>query len=79
VVRQAEDKVLVKSILEQLRLGWMTEQDEMLEARLRVVTFDDDNYTQKEMKDLSEGALHLYATHQQKNAYNEEMLRRTVT
>jgi hypothetical protein len=28
---------------------------------------------------LSEGALHLYATHHQKNAYNEEMVRRTAT
>jgi hypothetical protein len=40
---------------------------------------DDDNYTQNEMEDLIEGVLHLYATHQQKNAYNEEMLRRTGT
>jgi hypothetical protein len=68
--------VFFKSILELLRLGWITEH---YEARLRVLTLDDDNYTQKEMEDLSEGALHLYATHQQKNAYNEEMLSGTVT
>jgi hypothetical protein len=54
----------------------MMEQDE---ARLRVLTLDDDNYTQNESNDLSEGVLHLYATHQQKNAYNGEMLRTTVT
>jgi hypothetical protein len=54
----------------------MVEQDE---AHLRVLILGDDNFTQKEINDLSEGALHLYATHEQKNAYNEEMLRKTAT
>jgi hypothetical protein len=76
VARQSEDQAFFKSILERLRLGLMMEQDD---ARLTVLTLDDDNYTQNDMEDLSEGALHLYATHQQKNAYHEEMLRRTVT
>ena len=76
VVRQTEDQVFFKSILQRLRLGWMTEEDE---ARMRVLTLDDDNYTQQEIKDISQGALHLYATHQPKNAHNEEMLRKTVT
>jgi hypothetical protein len=67
VVRQSEDQVFFKPILELLCLGWMAEQGE---ARLRVLALDDDNYTQKEMEDLSELALHLYAT-DQKNAYNE--------
>jgi hypothetical protein len=40
VVRQAEDQVFFKSILERLRLGWMMEQDE---ARLRVLPLYDDN------------------------------------
>jgi hypothetical protein len=76
VVIQAKDQVFFKSILERLCLGWMTEQDE---ARLRVLTLDDDNYTQKDIKDLSQGALHLYTTHQHQNAYNQEILRKTVT
>jgi hypothetical protein len=54
----------------------MNEQDE---ARLRVLTLDDDHYTSKEIKDISEGALHLFARHQAKNAYNEQKLRETVT
>jgi hypothetical protein len=76
VVRQAEYHLFFKSIFERSRLGWMTELDE---ACLGVLTLDDDNYTQNEINDPSEGALHLYTTHQQKNAYNEEMLRKTVT
>jgi hypothetical protein len=44
-----------------------------------VLTLDDGNCTQEEINDLSGKALHLYATHKQKNRYNEDMLRRTVT
>jgi hypothetical protein len=42
VCHQTEDQVLFKDILERLRLGWMLEQDE---ARLTVLTLDDDHYT----------------------------------
>jgi hypothetical protein len=42
VCRQTDDQVIFKGILERLRLGWMNEQDE---ARLRVLTLDDDHYT----------------------------------
>jgi hypothetical protein len=62
VVCHAKKQVFFKSILKRLRLGWMTEQ---YEARLRVITLEDDNYTQKEIKYLPEGALRLYTTHQQ--------------
>jgi hypothetical protein len=54
----------------------MMEQDE---AHLRVLPLDDDHYTQQEIKDISEGVVHAYAMHQPKNAYNEKMLRKTVT
>jgi hypothetical protein len=63
-------------MIEGLHLGWMNEQDE---ARLRVLTLDDDHYKSKEMKDISDGALHLFARHQAKNAYNEQKPRETVT
>jgi hypothetical protein len=43
----------------------MNEQDE---GRLRVLTLDDDHYTSREIKDISEGALNLFARHQAKNA-----------
>jgi hypothetical protein len=76
VFLQTDDQVIFKGILERLRLGWMNEQDE---ARLRVLTLDDDHYTSKEIKDISEGALYLFARHQAKNAYNEQKLRETVT
>jgi hypothetical protein len=42
VCRQTDDQVIFKGIIERLRLGWMNEQDE---ARLRVLTLDDDHYT----------------------------------
>jgi hypothetical protein len=42
VCRQTDDQVIFKGILERLRLGWMNQQDE---ARLRVLTIDDDHYT----------------------------------
>jgi hypothetical protein len=65
---QTEDQVIFKGILERLRLGWMNEENE---ARLRVLTLDDDHYTSKKIKDISDGALRLFAGHQAKNAYNE--------
>jgi hypothetical protein len=76
VCHQTDDQVIFKGIIESLRLGWMNEQDE---ARLRVLMLDDDHYTSREIKDISEGALHLFARHQAKNAYNEQKLRETVT
>jgi hypothetical protein len=76
VHRQTDDQVIFKGILEHLRLGWMNEQDE---ERLLVLTLDYDHYTSKEIKDISEGALHLFARHQAKNAYNEQKLRETNT
>jgi hypothetical protein len=39
---QTKDQVLFKDIMECLRLGWMSEQDE---AQLRVLTLDDYHYT----------------------------------
>jgi hypothetical protein len=76
VCRQTDDQVILKGILERLRLGWMNERDE---AGLRFLMLDDDHYTSKEIKDISDGALHLFARHQAKNAYNEQKLRETVT
>jgi hypothetical protein len=69
VCRQTDDQVIFKGILECLRLGWMNEQDE---ARLWVLTLDDDHYTSKEIKDISDGALRLFARHQARNAYNNK-------
>jgi hypothetical protein len=68
---QIYDQVIFKGIIESLHLGWMNEQ---YEARLRVFTLDDDHYTSKEMKYILEGALHLFARHQAKNAYNEQKI-----
>jgi hypothetical protein len=76
VCRQTDYQVIFKGILERLRLGWMNEQDE---ARLRVLSLDGDHYTSKEIKDISDGALHVFARHQAKNACNEQNLRETVT
>jgi hypothetical protein len=76
VCRQTDDQVIFKGILERLHLEWMNEQDE---ARLLVLTLDDDHYTSREIKDISEGALHLFAQHQAESAYNEQKLRETVT
>jgi hypothetical protein len=76
VCRQTDDQVVFKGIIERLRLGWMNEQDE---AHIRVLTLYDDHYTSKDIKYISEGALHLFARHQAKNAYNEQKLRETVT
>jgi inorganic pyrophosphatase len=73
---QTDYQIIFKGILECLHLGWMNEQDE---ARLRVLTLDYDHYTSKEIKDISDGAQHLFARHQAKNAYNEQKLRETVT
>jgi hypothetical protein len=79
VCRQTDDQVIFKGILECLRLGWMNEQDE---ARLRVLTLDDDHYTSKEIKDISEGALHLFARHEAKmhtmNKYYARQLQRPI-
>jgi hypothetical protein len=71
-----EDQVLFKDILEPLHPGWMYEQDEV---RMWVLTLDDDHYTAKEIKDISDGTLHLVARHQAKKSYNEQKLRETVT
>jgi hypothetical protein len=54
----------------------MNERDE---ARLWVFTLADDHYISNDIKDISEGSLHLFARHQAKNAYNEQKLRKTVT
>jgi hypothetical protein len=63
VCHQTDDQVIFKGILEHLHLGWMNEQDE---AWLWVLTLDDDHYTSKEIKDIYEGTLHLFARHQAK-------------
>jgi hypothetical protein len=76
VCRQTDDQVIFKGIFERLRLGWMNERDE---AWLRVLTLDDDHYTSKEIKDISEGSLHLFTRHQAKDAYHEQKIRETVT
>jgi inorganic pyrophosphatase len=65
VCRQTDDQVTFKGIIECVCLGLMNEQDE---ARLRVLTCDDDHYTSKEIKDIYDGALHLFAQHQAQNA-----------
>jgi hypothetical protein len=44
VVRQREDQQHFKGLLERMRLGWLTDQDE---HRLRTLILDDDNYTSK--------------------------------
>jgi hypothetical protein len=73
VYRQTEDQVIFKGILESLRLGWMNEQDE---ARLRVLTlYYDHHYTSKDIKDISDGALHIFTQHQAthtNNAHHEQ-------
>jgi hypothetical protein len=76
VCRQIDDQVIFKGILERLHLGWMNER---YEAQLRYLTLDDGHYTSKEIKDISDGALHLFAQNQAKNAYNEQKLREIVT
>jgi hypothetical protein len=76
VCRQTDNQVVFKGILERLHCGWMNEQDE---ARLQVLMLYYDHYTSKEIKDISEGAIHLFPRHQQKNAYNDKKLRETVT
>jgi hypothetical protein len=58
VCHHTEDQVICKRILECLRLGWMDEQDE---PRLRVLTLDYDHYKSKEIKEISDDALHLFA------------------
>jgi hypothetical protein len=57
VCRQKDDQVIFKGILETLHLGWIDEQDE---AWLGVLTLDDNHYTSREIKDVSDGALHLF-------------------
>jgi hypothetical protein len=47
ICRKTEDQVIFKGILERLHLGWMNEQDE---ARLRVLTLDDDHLHQRRSK-----------------------------
>jgi hypothetical protein len=42
VVRQREDQQHFKGLLERMRLGWLTDQDE---HRLHTLILDDDNYT----------------------------------
>jgi hypothetical protein len=58
-----------------VRLDWMNEKDE---PRLQVLAPDDDHYISKDIKESLDGALHLFARHQAKNAYNEQKLRETV-
>jgi hypothetical protein len=43
------------------------------------LTLDDDHYTSKKIKDILDGALHLFARRQATNAYKEQKLRETVT
>jgi hypothetical protein len=71
VVRQREDQQHFKGLLERMRLGWLTYQDE---HRLRTLILDDDNYTSKEIKDISDKALHLFSKHEPKNAHNEKKI-----
>jgi hypothetical protein len=59
-----------------MRLGWLTDQDE---HRLRTLILDDDNYTSKEIKDISDKSLHLFSKHEPKNAHNEKKLQETVS
>jgi hypothetical protein len=76
VVRQQDNQVFFKELLGRLRVGWVTKEDE---ERLRALTLDDDNYSQKQIKELSDGALHVFSRHVDKDAFNEQKLRATVT
>jgi hypothetical protein len=64
-------KYAYKACVQNTRRGWVT-------TRGGGSALWNIRYTQNDVNDLSEGALHLFATHQQKNAYNEEMLYGTV-
>jgi hypothetical protein len=75
VVRQREDQQHFKGLLERIRLGWLTDQDE---HRLRTLILDDDN-TSKEIKDISDKALDFFSKHEPKNAHNEKKLQDTVS
>jgi hypothetical protein len=57
VVRQIEDQQHFKGLLEIMRLEWLMHQDE---HRLRTLIMDDDKYTSKEIKDISDKALHFF-------------------
>jgi hypothetical protein len=76
VVRKREDQQHFKGLLERMRLGWLTDQDE---HRLRTLILDDENYRSKEIKDVSDKALHLFSKHEPKNAHNEKKLHETVS
>jgi hypothetical protein len=47
--------------------------------RSRSQALDDDIYTSKEIEDIPDGALHLFARHQAKNVCNEQKMPETVT
>jgi hypothetical protein len=76
VVHQREDQQHFKGLLERIRLGWLTYQDEHCPHTL---ILDDDNYTSKEIKDISDKALHLFSKHEPKNAHNEKKLQEAVS
>jgi hypothetical protein len=76
VVRQREDQQNFKGLLERMRLGWLTDQDEHC---LRTLILDDDNYTSNKIKDISDKSLHLFSKHGPKNAHNEKKLQETVS
>jgi hypothetical protein len=74
-VRQREAQQHFKGLPERMRIGWLTDQDE---HRLRTLILDDDKYTSKDIKDISDKALHLFSKHEPKNAHNEKKLQETV-
>jgi hypothetical protein len=76
VVRQREDQHHFNGLLETMRLGMITDQDE---HRLRTLILDYDNYTSKDIKDISYKALHLFSKHEPKNVHNEKKLEETVS
>jgi hypothetical protein len=63
VCLQKDDQVIVKGILERLRLGWMNEKDE---APPRGLKLDYEQHMSKEIKYIPDGALHFFARHQAK-------------
>jgi hypothetical protein len=69
VVLQATTQKYYKSMLGRLRFGWTQLSNK---ERLKALVLDQNTFSWMEIEDLTSDALHLFAKHANRIAYNEQ-------
>ena len=71
VIRQDEGQIYFRKMLQRIRKGWCTPEDE---KRLRSLILNTTNFSTKDIQMIKQEALYLFANKEPKNIFNKEKL-----